>query len=179
MRWSLCNFAQTLSAVLSWHVQNFVAIRYPAIKQFSIKFKLCWKNVILNKMAKILFFFSKIFFYPNFFFWMFSLHHKSSLVQIMAWRSHAMIWTSNDPVHWHIHVTRSQCQCVSTLLLEGMTTLESLIARFMGPTWGPSGADRTQVGPCWPHELCYLGYLFNRIRNSFGNDLLFIKPCLQ
>ena len=23
----------------------------------------------------------------------------------------------------------------------------TLIARFMGPTWGPSGADRTQVGP--------------------------------
>ena len=23
----------------------------------------------------------------------------------------------------------------------------SLIARFMGPTWGPSGTDRTQVGP--------------------------------
>ena len=26
-------------------------------------------------------------------------------------------------------------------------TLDILIARFMGPTWGPSGADRTQVGP--------------------------------
>ena len=26
-------------------------------------------------------------------------------------------------------------------------TLHSLIARFMGPTWGPSRADRTQVGP--------------------------------
>ena len=25
--------------------------------------------------------------------------------------------------------------------------MSSLIARFMGPTWGPSGADRTQVGP--------------------------------
>ena len=25
--------------------------------------------------------------------------------------------------------------------------LTPLIARFMGPTWGPSGADRTQVGP--------------------------------
>ena len=25
--------------------------------------------------------------------------------------------------------------------------LYSLIARFIGPTWGPSGADRTQVGP--------------------------------
>ena len=24
---------------------------------------------------------------------------------------------------------------------------QSLIARFMGPTWGPPGADRTQVGP--------------------------------
>ena len=25
--------------------------------------------------------------------------------------------------------------------------LNALIANFMGPTWGPSGADRTQVGP--------------------------------
>ena len=26
----------------------------------------------------------------------------------------------------------------------------------MGQTWGPSGADRTPVGSCWPHKLCYL-----------------------
>ena len=26
-------------------------------------------------------------------------------------------------------------------------SIGTLIARFMGPTWGPSGADRTQVGP--------------------------------
>ena len=25
----------------------------------------------------------------------------------------------------------------------------SQIAKFMGPTWGPSGADRSQVGPMW------------------------------
>ena len=25
--------------------------------------------------------------------------------------------------------------------------IDTLIARFMGPTWGPSGADGTQVGP--------------------------------
>ena len=31
------------------------------------------------------------------------------------------------------------------------------IARFMGPTWDPPGAGRTQVGSCWPHELCYQG----------------------
>ena len=28
-----------------------------------------------------------------------------------------------------------------------MSLRTSLIAWFMGPTWGPSGADRTQVGP--------------------------------
>ena len=31
------------------------------------------------------------------------------------------------------------------------------MARFMGPTWGQSGADMTQVGFCWPHESCYQG----------------------
>ena len=35
-----------------------------------------------------------------------------------------------------------------------------LIARFMGPTWGPSGANRAQVGPCWPDELCYLSMVY-------------------
>ena len=35
----------------------------------------------------------------------------------------------------------------------------SLIARFMGPTWGPSGADRTQVGPMLAlNKPCYLGW---------------------
>ena len=32
-----------------------------------------------------------------------------------------------------------------------------LIARLMGPTWGPSWAGRTQVGPMSVRELCYLG----------------------
>ena len=30
-----------------------------------------------------------------------------------------------------------------------------LIARFMGPTWGPPGSCRW--APCRPHEPCYLG----------------------
>ena len=33
----------------------------------------------------------------------------------------------------------------------------SLTARHMGPTWGPSGADRTQVGPMFAPWTCYLG----------------------
>ena len=43
----------------------------------------------------------------------------------------------------------------------GRTT--SQIARFMGPTWGPPGSCRPQMGPCWPHEPCYQGSLY-RIR---------------
>ena len=38
----------------------------------------------------------------------------------------------------------------------------TLIARFMGPTWGPHGADRSQVGPMLALELCYL-------ENSLGS----------
>ena len=34
---------------------------------------------------------------------------------------------------------------------------QTQITRFMGPTWGPSGARRPQMGPCWPHEPCYQG----------------------
>ena len=36
---------------------------------------------------------------------------------------------------------------VTTNLWNIAVQTASLIARFIGPTWGPSGADRTQVGP--------------------------------
>ena len=32
---------------------------------------------------------------------------------------------------------------------KSVSTTTTLIARFMGPTWGQPGADRTQVGPMW------------------------------
>ena len=52
----------------------------------------------------------------------------------------------------------------------------SLTARFMGPTWGPSGADRTQVGPCWPHGLCYLGWgSFRVVHSLLAKHLLAIR----
>ena len=46
----------------------------------------------------------------------------------------------------------------------------SLIARFMGPTWGPSGTDRTQVGP-----MLAPGTLLSGLRHYFkmqGKKLL-------
>ena len=41
----------------------------------------------------------------------------------------------------------------------------------MGPTWGPSGADMTQVGPGGPHEFCYLG------RQEDGGHFVLASMC--
>ena len=38
-----------------------------------------------------------------------------------------------------------------------LRSISSLIAKFMGPTWGPPGSCRPQVGPCCPHKHCYRG----------------------
>ena len=37
----------------------------------------------------------------------------------------------------------------------------TLIARYMGPTWGPSGADRTQVSPMMDPWTLLSGWLFH------------------
>ena len=46
----------------------------------------------------------------------------------------------------------------------------------MEPTWGSSGANRTQVGPMLAHELCYLGYSAStRLCLTFLTKLLYSK----
>ena len=52
----------------------------------------------------------------------------------------------------HSNVTHQWTRCIYFL--------HTLIARFMGPTWGPSGADRTQVGPMLAPWTLPSGYLF-------------------
>ena len=47
---------------------------------------------------------------------------------------------------WPLFPYSVQC-CFNMVDIRKMLTIYTLIARFMGPTWGPSGADRTQVGP--------------------------------
>ena len=42
---------------------------------------------------------------------------------------------------------RHQVLETSLIIHALIRTAATLIVRFMGPTWGPSGADRTQVGP--------------------------------
>ena len=48
----------------------------------------------------------------------------------------------------------------------------SLIARFMGPTWGSSGADRTQVGPMLAPWILLSG-IFLAFQRFPWNDLSF------
>ena len=49
------------------------------------------------------------------------------------------------------------------------------IARFMGPTWGSSGADRTWVGPMLAQWILLSGYAWWRLWQAYaqryGNDI--------
>ena len=55
-------------------------------------------------------------------------------ISIYSGYATGIIWNNDDLFYRRIH---------ASLALNMLT----LIARFLGPTWGPSGADRTQVGP--------------------------------
>ena len=60
----------------------------------------------------------------------------------------------------HLSPLRNDTKCKYGLTLskmisarQGLTTAQ--IAKFIGPTWGPSWANGTQMGPMWSHEPCY------------------------
>ena len=62
-----------------------------------------------------------------------------ALNQISPFRVMAWHWAVDNPSHG---------STITQLIDPHMHTRKAtLIARFMGPTWGPSGTDRTQVGP--------------------------------
>ena len=58
-----------------------------------------------------------------------------------SYRSHLSVLTNDKKINIFF--------CVWRIYIRDCTfnSRPSLIARFMGTTWGPSGADRTQVGP--------------------------------
>ena len=60
----------------------------------------------------------------------------------------------NSPWSCHAYVILKWWSCYSILRYIAL----SQIAKFMGPTWGPPGSCRPQMGLCWPHEPCYRGY---------------------
>ena len=75
------------------------------------------------------------------------------------------------------------CHSLNALLF--LELIISLIATFMGPTWGPSGADRTQVGPMLAIWTLLSGYLWQHsmlpatisqsVYNTFTSCVLFIE----
>ena len=79
-----------------------------------------------------------------------TIHDKSKLVQVMAWCRQATR-------HYLNHVDPDPCRHMASLgrnelsgpprKIRTVVIKTPWIARFMGPTWGPYGADRTQVGP--------------------------------
>ena len=49
--------------------------------------------------------------------------------------------------NWYIHGTSGTMRDLSLAICSPLAAATTLIARFMWPTWGPSAADRTQMGP--------------------------------
>ena len=69
-------------------------------------------------------------------------HHHSNILCIMNLGLFKFFkWTVVSSPFWTVTSQGFLWQLISK------KTEATWIARFMGPTWGPSGADRTQVGP--------------------------------
>ena len=58
---------------------------------------------------------------------------------------------------WGTEWERRESAVIAMRVVCDLCESTALIARFMGPTWGPSGPTGPRWAPCWPHELCYLG----------------------
>ena len=67
---------------------------------------------------------------------------------------YAIVLASKDAVNGHNKENRVR---------QDSLTVRSLIARFMGPTWGPYGADRTQVGPMLAPWTLLSGMISNTV----------------
>ena len=89
-------------------------------------------------------------------------------------------YQSADPLHsgkHNIHIDvysrilHIACRCSPMKALN-----VTLIARFMGPTWGPPGAERNQVGPRWATWTLLSGYgNDNRSFNITANATKYLK----
>ena len=81
------------------------------------------------------------------------------------------------------HTSSCRVDHISGAMLQrGPNRRYSLIARFIGPTWGPSGADRTQVGPMLAPWTLLSGLLCgveqisdNNLHFILISDLIFAK----
>ena len=76
---------------------------------------------------------------------LYSSQCSSNLADSGCWAS--CLQCGRLQTHWHgRQVARLPTDTCYTLT-QKTTTKTSLVAKFLGPTWGSSGAERTQVGP--------------------------------
>ena len=87
---------------------------------------------------------------------------------------------SNILTHWYPLTQwcgKSLLVCVWRMILELKPRWKStLIARFMGPTWGLPGADRTQVGPMWASWTLLSGQFHQIYASLWCSDLRIKTP---
>ena len=84
----------------------------------------------------------------------------------MGCRSFVLTWLSHHRRFCTRHTLGSWCPIPYRL---------PLIASFMGPTWGSTGADRTQVGPMLAPRTLLSGTLFTCKRYSLNlHEILFL-----
>ena len=58
----------------------------------------------------------------------------------------------------------------------------TLMARFVGPTWGPPGADRTQIGPMlapWSLESGHIRAIFLTFRTEYNSVIIMLCAKFQ
>ena len=78
----------------------------------------------------------------------FCWNHEMHYITQYKWLVHNMYYTVWEEQQWWLILsTMIKYTCTKAIFWKSFCIfLTTLIARFMGPTWGPSGADRTQ-GP--------------------------------
>ena len=98
-----------------------------------------------------------------------SAWHKNHFVAILSYRRYFLlsiilftgtsIYRFSGPRHptvvvratvlvaYHVVKYLHSHEARTSICARSANEMQSLIGRFMGPTWGPSGADRSQVGP--------------------------------
>ena len=96
------------------------------------------------------------------------------------WTVHLLYWNRNKPIFYlssiydnNLWVFRTEFVHHCTFRYHnGKQRIETpLITKFLGPIWGPAGADRTQVGSM----LAPWTLLSGTVRNVFHKSLLLIS----
>ena len=75
---------------------------------------------------------------------------------------------------WSDGLIQNGCYLVGSCDTPRSICLDALIAKFMGPTWGLYGADRTQVGPMLASWTLLSGWFSDILRWSFFRWDLFM-----